>query len=588
LAIELAAARVRALPVAEITARLDDRFRLLAGGGRTLDPRQQTLRATIDWSWELLGARERRLWRRLVVFAGGWTVAAAEAVCGGDGLDPGDVLGGLFGLVDRSLVVAVGGVPARFRLLESLRAYGAERLEEAGETTTLEARHTGWFLDLAEQPHPGFDESWLLRVAADYDNLRAVLDRAVAAPDPDTALRLAGALGWYWANDRHDEGRRRIEAALALDPEGPPSPQLARALQSLTLVDVLLGPRPATLDAARRSLELFEGYGDRHGVAMSKLLCGQAELQLLGGGDAARLLEEAEAAFGELGDRWGEAYARSARFAAEAFFGQPTRAYALAEQALVGFRAAGDRRAGAYLQFVLGMAARFQGRLEEAGDRYQHALAAAREAGPTWVACSTLIELGSLAALRGEDARADAMHQEAAALARRTGMRRGTAHVHNEMGLAARARGQPERALPLHQEALAIHRAMVPSRVPRTLGQVGCTEASLGQLDAAEAHLREAATLALATPQPPTVLLLLTGFALVAAGRGDHSLAARLLGAAAAGRERLGVPAVGAERVEADLAGRMASAGLAPDSFEAALAEGRALGPDEALRVALG
>jgi hypothetical protein len=180
------------------------------------------------------------------------------------------------------------------------------------------------------------------------------------------------------------------------------------------------------------------------------------------------------------------------------------------------------------------------------------------------------------------------MHQEAAALARRTGMRRGTAHVHNEMGLAARGRGQPERALPLHQEALAIHRAMVPSRVPRTLGQVGCTEASLGQLDAAEDHLREAATLALATPQPPTVLLLLNGFALVAAGRGDHALAVRLLGAAAAGRERLGVPAVGAERVEADLAGRMASAGLDPDSFEAALAEGRALGPDEALRVALG
>jgi predicted ATPase len=192
LAIELAAARVRALAPAEITARLDDRFRLLAGGGRTLDPRQQTLRATIDWSWELLGAPDRRLWRRLAVFSGGWTVAAAEAVCGGDGLDAGGVLEGLFGLVDRSLVVAVGGAPARFRLLESLRAYGAERLEEAGEVEAVEARHTGWFLDLAEQPHPGFDESWLLRVAADYDNLRAVLDRAVAAPDPDTALRLAG------------------------------------------------------------------------------------------------------------------------------------------------------------------------------------------------------------------------------------------------------------------------------------------------------------------------------------------------------------------------------------------------------------
>jgi predicted ATPase len=588
LAIELAAARVRALPPAEIAARLDDRFRLLASGGRTVDPRQQTLRATIDWSWELLDDPDRRLFRRLSVFSGGWTVAAAEAVGGGDGLDPAQVLDGLFRLVDRSLVVAVGGDPARFRLLESLRAYAGERLAEAGETEAVAARHTAWFLDLAEHAQHGFDEPWLLRVAADYDNLRAALDRAVAAPDPGTALRLAAALGQYWANDRHDEGRRRIEAVLALVPEGSAAPELAGALQSLALVDVLLGPRPVTLDAARRSLELFERYGDRRAAAMSKLVCGQAELQLLGGGDAARLLAEAETAFGELGDRWGEAFARSGRFAAEAFFGQPTRAYALAEQALEGFRAVGDRRGGAYLQFVLGMAARFQGRLEEAGGRYQEALAAAREAGPTWVACSSMIELGSLAALRGEDARADAMHAEAAGLARRTGMRRGIAHVHNEMGLAARARGQPERALPLHQEALAIHRALVPSRVPRTLGQVGCTEARLGQYDGAEAHLREAATLALATPQPPTVLLLLTGLALVAAGRGDHSLAARLLGAAEASRDRLGVPAVGAEREEAALAGRMARAGLTPDAFETAQVAGRELGPDEALRVALG
>ena len=154
LAIELAAARVRVLSPAEITARLDDRFRVLGGGGRTLDPRQRTLRATIDWSWELLEEPDRRLWRRLSVFSGAWTVAAAEAVCGGQGLEAAGVLEGVVGLVDRSLVVAVGGEPARFWLLESLRAYGAERLAGAGETEALEARHTGWFLDLAEHPAP--------------------------------------------------------------------------------------------------------------------------------------------------------------------------------------------------------------------------------------------------------------------------------------------------------------------------------------------------------------------------------------------------------------------------------------------------
>jgi predicted ATPase len=217
LAIELAAARVRALSPAEIAARLGDRFRLLAGGGRTLDPRQQTLRATIDWSWELLDDQDRRLWRRLAVFSSGWTVAAAEAVSGGEGLDPATVLDGLVRLVDRSLVVAVGGEPARFRLLESLRAYAAERLAEAGEVEAVEARHTGWFLDLAEQAAAHrTGRRWLRTVAADYDNLRAVLDRAVATHDTDTALRLAGALRWYWWTTHTIEGRQRLLGVLAL------------------------------------------------------------------------------------------------------------------------------------------------------------------------------------------------------------------------------------------------------------------------------------------------------------------------------------------------------------------------------------
>jgi predicted ATPase len=206
LAIELAAARVRVLPVPEITARLGDRFRLLGGGGRTADPRQRTLRAAVDWSWELLEEPDRRLWRRLAVFAGGWTVAAAEAVCGGDGLEEGEVLEGLFRLADRSLivrgttpVVAAGREPARFTMLESLRAYGAERLAEAGEADAVAARHTAFFLDLAEEAAAHRTaRPWLRRVRADYDNLRAALDRVMAAGDLETALRLAGALGWFW------------------------------------------------------------------------------------------------------------------------------------------------------------------------------------------------------------------------------------------------------------------------------------------------------------------------------------------------------------------------------------------------------
>jgi len=588
LALELAAARLRALPVREVAARLDDRFRLLAGGGRTVDARQQTLRAAVDWSFQLLEEPDQRLFNRLAVFAGGWTVEAAEVVCAGEGVASTDVLEGLLRLVDRSLVVATSGQPARFRMLETLRAYGWERLAEAGEAEALGRRHAAWFRDLAERAGREHGERWLRVLDADYDNLRAAMNRAAAGGDQETALRIAGALGWYWSVFHHQEGSRRLADVLALAPDGPPTPHLAKVLQSATLIDVMLGPTQATVDAGRRSLELFERFGDRHAAAYSKLWLGQAELQLLGRGDAPRLLQEAEATFAELGDRWGEAYARAGRFSVEAYFGAPAGAVELAEQALEGFRAIGDRRGLAWVLSSLGMAARFRGDLDEAARRYEEALATARATGPTWIFCLTLVELGSLAAIAGEAARADAMHREAAALARRTGMRRGTAHVCNEMGLAARLRGDAGRALPLHLEALDIHRELLRTRVPRTLAHVGCTRARLGDLDAAAADLREAAALVLHTPQPSTAVLLLVGLAWVAAGRGDAELAARLLGAADATRERVGVQALGAELVETELVRQAARSRLGTPALEAALAAGRDLSADQALRVALG
>jgi predicted ATPase len=587
LAIELAAARVRFLPVTEIAARLGDRFRLLTGGARTLDPRQQTLRATLDWSWELLAEPDRRLLRRLSVFAGDCTVAAAEAVCaGGDG----EVMDGLFRLVDRSLVVAAGGEPARFRLLESVRAYAAERLAEAGETEALEARHTAWFLRLAEQAAAHRTGRRGLRlVDGDYDNLRVALDRAVAARDPDTALRLASALGWYWWTAHTVEGRQRLAGVLALADGQPPTLPLARALQAAAMLEVLLTPTAATVGAARRSQELFERFGDRQGAAYSKLVLAYAELQLRGpSGDTVRLVEEAEATFGELGDAWGEAFAGFSRFMMEAYvLGLPERAMEAGRRALERFRALDDQFGLAQAQFGMAGFARARGDLAAAEAAYEAALAAARDGGPLFVLLASLVELGGLLALRGDDARAAALHAEAAALLRRTGQRRGFAHLDNEQGGIARVRGDLERARRLHQEALGIVRELLGWSVPHTLAQLGCAEARLGDLDAAEAHLREAAGLLRTIPQPATAAVVLVGAALVALGRGRPERAARLLAAADAIRDHAGMTPFGAERVEADLARREAQDRLDPDAFRSAQAAGRELGAEQALRLAL-
>jgi predicted ATPase/DNA-binding SARP family transcriptional activator len=587
LAIELAAARVRALPPAELAARLGDRFRLLAGGGRATDPRQQTLRATIDWSWELLEEPDRRLWRRLSVFSGGWTVAAAEAVCGGDGLDPGDVLEGLFRLVDRSLVVAAGGDPVRFRMLETLRAYGAERLAEAGEAETVAARHTAWCLDLAEGAAVHRTaRRWLRRLDADYDNLRAALDRAVMGRDPDTALRLGGALAWYWWTSHTMEGRQRLAAVVALADGRPPTPGLARALQAVAMTEVAMTPTEAAADAARRSQELFERFGDRWGAAFSKLLLGWTMLQRFGpSGDAARLVGEADATFGELGDQWGEAFASHSRFVMEAYLhGLPERAEAAGRRALERFRALDDQWGLAQSQFGMAEVASTRGDLDTAVAGYETALAAARGGGPGWVELASLVRLGTLVALQGDDARAATLHAEAAARIRRYGQPRGIGHLYNELGGVARARDDLERARHLHREALSIVRGLVGWSVPYALASLACAEARLGDLDDAEAHLREAAGLLFASPQPATAALVLTGAALAALGRGRPELAARRLGAAEAARERAGVTVIGGEAREAELAAEAVRAALDPAALAAARDRGRALATEDALR----
>jgi predicted ATPase len=219
LAIELAAARVRAFAVEQIAARLDDRFGLLTTGPRTAMPRQQTLRAAVDWSYALLSEPERALLRRLSVFAGGWKFEAAEAVAAGDGLQPYAVLDLLAQLVDKSLVLAEpqrGAV--RYRLLETIRQYARERLDEAGEAGCTCDRHLAYFLDLAEQAEPklrGPEARTVMdRLEEEHDNLRLAIDWALQTGG-DAALRLSGALAWFWwGRDHHSEGCRWLARAL--------------------------------------------------------------------------------------------------------------------------------------------------------------------------------------------------------------------------------------------------------------------------------------------------------------------------------------------------------------------------------------
>ena len=317
LAIELAAARVRVLSVGQIASRLDDSFDLLTVGSRTAVPRHRTLRAAIDWSHELLSQKEQVLFRRLSVFAGGFTLEAAEAVCAGEDLEREEVLNLLTALADKSLVLVAEQQrsEARYRLLETVRQYGREKLNESGEEPAIKRHHANFFLKLAEQVEPkinGKDRGlWLEWLEVEHDNLRTALvwSREEAA-EGETGLRLAGALSWFWFHREYwSEWRRWLDGVLAAQesPEGRPvrTAAQAKALSGRGFLAWMEGDQAAARSRLEESVTLWRELGDKQGLAQAlRFLSGSFESQ----GDyavARPLAEESVKLFREGEDKFG-------------------------------------------------------------------------------------------------------------------------------------------------------------------------------------------------------------------------------------------------------------------------------------------
>jgi predicted ATPase/class 3 adenylate cyclase len=285
LAIELAAARVKVMAVEQIAARLNDRFRLLTGGSRTALPRHQTLRAAIDWSYGLLSEPERQVLRRLSVFAGGWSLEGAEAVCASEGLEGWEALDMQAHLIDKSLVLLehAGGGEARYRLLGTIRQYAADRLVEAGEAAATRDRHFDWYLALVQSASPELrgprQADWLERLEQEHDNFRAALEWSVAREDDgEGALRLAGELGRFWyMRSYFGEGSHWLEVTRAK--AGGAAPTLrARALRRLASLMFEQGDRDQSRKLFEQALELYRELDDKSGLARTLLGLGNVHL----------------------------------------------------------------------------------------------------------------------------------------------------------------------------------------------------------------------------------------------------------------------------------------------------------------------
>jgi non-specific serine/threonine protein kinase len=411
LAIELAAAWVEAMGVETIAARLDDRFRLLSSGSRDLPSRQRTLGATLDWSWDLLDARERTLLGHLSVFAGGWTLEAAEAVCAGEGMDGWAVLDACDGLVHRSLV-QVDETPdgaERYRLLETVRHYAAARLVATGKQPSIRDRHLAYFLALAEQAVQAFRGAelgrWLDRLEQEHDNLRAAVTWARARARGEEGLHLAAALAPFWESRGYlAEGRRRLEEMLAAIPGSPAA--RARALNAAGNLVMHQGEYRAALGLYQESLALRRPLGDTRGIAVSLTNVANAHIELGEYAQAETVYAEALPLLRALGEDAGVATAFNNLSVVARELGQYERAATLLADCLALRRAQGDHRGVAEAVTNLALVASAQGEHARAAALFEEGLGLSRDVGAMNVMLEALEGLAWAAGALGQPRRA--------------------------------------------------------------------------------------------------------------------------------------------------------------------------------------
>lgn len=481
LAIELAAARVKVLSVEQIAGRLDGRFRLLTAGSRTALPRHRTLRAAMDWSHDLLSGQEAALFRRLSVFAGGFTLETAEVVCAGDDAERDEVLELLSRLVDKSLVVVRDrGGEARYGLLETVRQYGWEKLVESGEAEAVRWRHADFFLALAEEVAPKIEPSnetagrgrWLERLEMEHDNLRAAL-RWAGRDSPETGLRLASALYWFWYHRGYQsEGRGWFERILA----GAPAARTAARAEALTRAGYLAwlqGDHPRARSRLQEGVEIWrELEGEKSGLAHALWVLG---LEML----AVEELAEARS---------------------------------LTEESVEIFRTIEDEAGIAHTLANLGAIVLGQGESALASSLLEESLQISRRIGDDWMLSLPLRNLGVAAFQQGDHARAVGLLRESLGLLRGSGDKLYTSRGLECLAAVESRRGSHVRAARLFGAGEALREAI---GVPMLFylvdydGAVTATRAALGEEAAAAAWAEgqamapdDAIALALEGPTP--------------------------------------------------------------------------------------
>ncbi len=488
LAIELAASRVKVLSPEQIAARLDDRFRLLTGGSRTALPRQQTLRAMIDWSYSLLSEEEKTLFRRLAVFVGGWTLDAAEAVCaniGNDNIRPHDVLDLLTRLVDKSLVFNEESADElRYHRLETIRQYSREKFFETDEVETVRKHHLDFFVQFAELVDKKLKSSdqllWHRRMSAEQDNLRAALEWGLNN-DPDSALRIAGAANLFWtAGGYSAEGFRWTQKALEQTEKTPI-------------------PNGITIE--------------QRVVARAKALCGLTRLYL------------------SLGDN--------------------TNAKRAAEESVALYRQGQDQRGLAFALVVLAYPLEFLGERVQAEAALQESYSIGRAEGDIYIICRALNRLANVIVDLYHDLNLSQGYvEESLHLAKEAGLRSQEAQALEVLGFIASQRNDYAAARAYFKESVRVYEEIgAPFNAILEKSNLAHLERKLGNYQRALEYYRETILAFRDMGQTGAVSHQLECFGFIAVAQGQNERALQLFAAATALREKAGTPMRPEEKV---------------------------------------
>jgi non-specific serine/threonine protein kinase len=505
LALELAAARVAVLPLEQILRLLTERFRLLTGGDRSL-PRHQTLRAMLDWSYDLLDDTEKKLFARLSVFAGGWTLEAASQVCSGAPLAKDDVVYALIRLIEQSLVVAEEDGD-RYRMLETVRQYARELLEQSGEGSLWRKRHMEHFLALSEEADPhliGNDQQvWLDRLEAEHDNLRAALSWS-CTPEATalSGLRLAAAVWRFWlVRGYRSEGSRWMRTFLDASPPDQDLLTRAKALNGAAALFKEIGDYAATRTANEECLAIHRSLDNQHGISVALSGLGNLERELGNYSVARGFYEEALVIHRALARRWNEAIGLGNLGLVAYDEGDRARALTLYEQALEIFRELGDRRSIAMSLNNLGVAALNRGDASGAKQLHEESMAIFRELGDRWGIGTALTNLGKVASEQGDYALALQLLKEGLSIRQELGERWGVADALEALGFVAFNLWGAERAVRIWMAAEHLRREIGAPRPPggraRYDRHVAVVRAAVGDDTAFDAMRRKFETTAL-------------------------------------------------------------------------------------------